>query len=72
MGKERLASFIFYVHDAFLGVAGGLYTDHAFRVDDFLHEFARVGVDVFEAHDVDFVNDEEGGFPTKERFDGME
>ena len=72
VGKEGIAGFVFEVHDAFFGITRYLDTLDVLLVDYFLHECSGVGVEVLEAHDVDFVDDEKGGFSVEEGFDGVE
>jgi len=72
VGKEGIAGFVFEVHNAFFGVTGYLDTLDVFFVDDLLHECSGVGVEVLESRDIDFVDDEKGGFSVEEGFDGVE
>jgi hypothetical protein len=72
VGKEGIAGFVFEVHNAFFGVTGYLDTLDVFLVDDLLHESSGVGVEVLESHDIDFVDDEKGGFSVEEGLDGVE
>lgn len=69
--KQRIASGCLDVHDTFLGVARRL--DHLDTVCANLSEECLVlGGEVLWAHDVDFVDDDEGGFAGEEGFDGVE
>lgn len=45
---------------------------HVFGIEDLLHECAVVWSEVFQAADVDFVDNQEGGFTSEEGLDRVE
>lgn len=72
MGEEGITRLVFDLHHALLGVARDLDTGNVILVDNLLDDGTRIGVDVFQTHDINLVDDEKGRFASKEGFDGME
>jgi len=72
MGKECVAGLVLQFHDAFLGMAGYLNTFDLILTKYFLDQSARIGMDIFQSHHINFVDDQEGGFTGEKWFNGME
>ena len=72
MGEESIASFVFEFHDTLFRVTRHLDVLHVFRVDDLLYECSVFWCEVFETHNVNFVDDKHHRFTGKKWFDGME
>lgn len=72
VGEESIASLIFECHDTLFRVTRHLDALYVFRVDDLLYERPVFWREVFETHNVDFINDEHHRFTGEKWFDRVE
>jgi hypothetical protein len=70
--KESIAGFIFEIHNAFLGITRHLHALDTLSVNNVLHKRAVIRCKVFEACDIDLVDNKQGRLSRKQRFDGVE
>ena len=69
VSQQRVARLSLEFHDTLLGVTRDLDAGYAFLVDDFVNKGTIFGGEVIEAHDIDFVYNEDGRFVGEEGLD---
>ena len=72
VSQQHVARLSLELHDALLGITRDLDAGHALLVNDLIDESTIFRRQVVEAHDIDFVDDEDGRFVGEEGFNRME